>query len=73
LKAATVSSLDTQTLVWLLQGRERIEIRSRATKLAATGQAGALLAPISVWIIARLVANGGLALNRDVIVGRPQY
>jgi PIN domain nuclease of toxin-antitoxin system len=59
--------LDTHTLVWLLQGNDRLGPQARATVQGATvGQAGVLVAAISIWEIGMLVAKGRLTLDRDV-------
>ncbi len=58
--------LDTHALVWLLQGSERLGPTARALIEAAAKGDGALVAAISAWEIAMLVAKGRLALDRDV-------
>jgi PIN domain nuclease of toxin-antitoxin system len=58
--------LDTHALVWLLQGNPRLGPKSRAQIEVAASTDGALVAAISVWEIAMLVAKGRLALDREV-------
>lgn len=59
--------LDTHVLVWLLQGSEQLGPMSRALiGSAARGEAGVLLAAISLWEVAMLVAKSRLQLDRDV-------
>ena len=59
--------LDTHTLVWLMQGDERLGLAARAAiARSSASEAGVLIAAISVWEIGMLVAKGRLTLNRDV-------
>ena len=59
--------LDTHTLVWLLQGSEKLGPQARRVIEAATvGQGGVMVAAISCWEIGMLVAKGRLTLDRDV-------
>lgn len=62
----TAVVLDTHALVWLLQGSERLGPSARALIEGAAKGEGALVAAISTWEIAMLVAKGRLALDRDV-------
>jgi len=63
---ASAIVLDTHTLVWLMQGSERLGQRSRELIAAAADADAAYVAAISAWEIAMLVAKGRLALDRDV-------
>ena len=63
---STAVVLDTHTLVWLLQGSERLGPGARALIEAAAKGDGAFVAAISAWEIAMLVAKGRLALDREV-------
>jgi PIN domain nuclease of toxin-antitoxin system len=59
--------LDTHTLVWLLQGSEKLGPQARRVIESATvGQGGVMVAAISIWEIGMLVAKGRLTLDRDV-------
>ena len=59
--------LDTHTLVWLMQGNERLGPVARATiEQGAASETGVLIAAISIWEIGMLVAQGRLTLDRDV-------
>jgi PIN domain nuclease of toxin-antitoxin system len=59
--------LDTHAWVWLMQGSERLGPQARSAVEAATaGQAGVMVAAISIWEIGMLVAKGRLTLDRDV-------
>ncbi len=58
--------LDTHVLVWLLQGSERVGPRSRELIAAAVQADSVYVAAISTWEVAMLVANGRLALDREV-------
>lgn len=58
--------LDTHSLVWLMQGSERIGPLSRALIVAAAETDAVFVAAVSAWEIAMLVAKDRLALDRDV-------
>jgi len=58
--------LDTHSLVWLMQGSERIGPLSRALIVAAAEADAVFVAAVSAWEIAMLVAKDRLALDRDV-------
>ena len=60
--------LDTHVLVWLLGGDRRLGPSSRALIADASRGAGAVFSAISGREIAMLVAEGRLALDRDVLV-----
>ncbi len=62
----TAILLDPHVLIWLLQGSDRLGQRSLAQIRAAAETDTLLLAAISPWEIAMLVAKGRLALDRDV-------
>lgn len=64
--AVSAVVLDTHTLVWLMQGSERLGPRSRELIAGAAAAEGAFVAAISAWEVAMLVAKGRLALDRDV-------
>jgi PIN domain nuclease of toxin-antitoxin system len=63
---ASAVVLDTRALFWLLQGSDRLGLVARALIEAAAIGGGALVAAISAWEIAMLIAKGRLALDRDV-------
>ena len=58
--------LDTQALVWLIEGNPRLGNKARAiVERELTGD-GALIAPITVWETAMLVRKGKIALSLQV-------
>jgi PIN domain nuclease of toxin-antitoxin system len=62
----TAVLLDTHTLVWLLEGSERLGATSR-TLIRDAAQDGRLsLSAISPWEIAMLVSKARLTLDRDI-------
>ncbi|MBI5330082.1 MAG: type II toxin-antitoxin system VapC family toxin [Betaproteobacteria bacterium] len=58
--------LDTHTLVWLLDGSDRLGPESRALIRASAQDEHLFLSAISPWEIAMLVSKGRLTLDRDV-------
>lgn len=58
--------LDTHALVWLLSGNERLGGNARMRIEQAAVAEEVLVAAITPWEIAMLVAKGRLTLNRDV-------
>jgi PIN domain nuclease of toxin-antitoxin system len=62
----TAVLLDTHTLVWLLDGSDRLGPESRTLIQASAHDDRLFLSAISPWEIAMLVSKGRLALDRDV-------
>lgn len=58
--------LDTHVVVWLLAGSDRLGSVSRQRIHDASQDDGLLVAAITPWEIAMLVAKGRLKLDRDV-------
>ena len=58
--------LDTQALVWLIEGNPRLGVKARAIVERERAGDGALIAAISMWETAMLVDKGKLSLSRDV-------
>lgn len=58
--------LDTHAWVWLMNGSKRLGPRARKAVDQSAQAGGVLVAAISTWEVAMLVAKGRLVLDRDV-------
>jgi PIN domain nuclease of toxin-antitoxin system len=58
--------LDTHTLVWLLEGSERLKATSRSAIQKASNNNALFVSAITPWEIAMLVRKDRLVLNREV-------
>ena len=58
--------LDTNALVWLLDGDEQLGPRARAEIAAAASENSVYVSAITAWEIALLVSKGRLTLHKDV-------
>ena len=58
--------LDTHVLVWTVEDDPRLGVESRKLINAESAKGRILVAAISVWEIAMLVARNRLALGQDV-------
>lgn len=57
--------IDTHVFVWLLDGDERLGLRTREIIASATAAEGVHVSAITPWEIALLAHKGRLALGRD--------
>lgn len=58
--------LDTHAWVWLMNGSKRLGGKARKAIERSAEDGGVLVAAISPWEVAMLVAKGRLVLDRDV-------
>ena len=58
--------IDTQALVWMIEGDPRLGRGGRQLIDKARAENGALIAPVTVWEVAMLTDKGRLILGRPV-------
>lgn len=59
--------IDTQALVWLIEGNRRLGSEARGIIEQERADSVALIAPVSVWEASMLVDKGKLVLSRPVL------
>ena len=57
--------LDTQSLVWFVQGDTRLGALARRSMIDQAEAGGVLISPISFWEVSMLVEKGRISLGRD--------
>lgn len=62
----SVVLLDTHTLIWLLNGSDRLGDNARNLIQQTANEDNLFLSAISPWEIAMLISKGRLVLDRDV-------
>lgn len=71
--------LDTQALVWMIEGDARFGERARQVIDAERATDRVMIAPISAWEVAMLVGKGRFGLSRpvrqwfDFVLSRPGF
>jgi PIN domain nuclease of toxin-antitoxin system len=57
--------LDTQSLVWFVQGDTRLGVLARRSMIDEAEAGGVLISPISFWEVSMLVEKARISLGRD--------